>query len=171
MTITDTVAGSQRPRTQHRKGHRMAEEITGEQPARRKVGRPRVHREKPRDDYKEVRVKQEIAGIKPKQFFILEKDISAVEALVQPYIDRAKEEYVRVSGEIREALGDDGPPRDRKGLFVSMMQDIQTAPEAPQKPLEEPEPSAPPPTPEKVRKPLSERGKLTLKAFRKDPTT
>ena len=170
MTETDAVAGSQWPRTQHGKGHRMTEEITGEQPARRKVGRPRVHRDKPRDDYKEVRWKQEIAGIKPKQFFILEKDISAVEALVQPYIDRAKEEYVRVSGEIREALGDDGPPRDRKGLFVPMTQDIQTAPEAPQEPLDEPPPTPPAPTPEKVRKPLSERGKLTLNFSKRNAT-
>jgi hypothetical protein len=147
----------------------MTNEITGEQPERRKVGRPRVHREKPRDDYKEVRVKQAIAGIKPKQFFILEMDFPVVEALVQEYVDRAKKEYDRVSEEIRDAVGGDGPPRDSRGLFVQMMRDIHTAPEAPQEPLEEPEAPPPAPTPEKVRKPLSERGKLTLKAFRKDP--
>ncbi len=154
MTNKTPLAGSPGPGS---KGAEMTKTEDTTTPVRRGRGRPPLPsylkaKPKPRpgrDAYKEVRLKQEIAGIKPKQFFILEADFYKAEALMSVLIFRAKEAYDRVSKEIEDATGGEpvSPPK----------------PKTPAPPETVPEPEPEPVAAEKVRKPIKERGKLRLK--------
>lgn len=179
MTNLVSMAGPPGPleRTQ---GAKTMNDIKTQEVLRRPRGRPRKNPDGPPVDpkkrgsqkshgpehYAEIRYKRALAGIIHKQFRILEEDEDEAERLLIPLINKATMAYHRVA------------------LLNKVDMPVITADKPQPDPLADPDPMAVPqepptaslreieaaPVPEPAGKPkaIRERGKLSLKAFRKE---
>jgi hypothetical protein len=170
-----SMAGSSGPLERTKGARAMSDVKTGEV-LRRPRGRPRknpdslCHDDKKRgsqtshspEHYAEIRYKRKLAGITHKQFRILADDAAEAERLLMPLINKATTAYHEASlslqPQVREpdaeadpldALGQDNRPQEPPTAFLLEIE-AEAVPEPPAE-----------------RKPIRERGKLTLKAFRK----
>ena len=151
----------------------------------RKRGRPRKNPDAPVSEkrgsqtshgpehYAEIRYKRKLAGITHKQFRILEEDEAEAERLLMPLINKATMAYHRVAltnkvdvpkiapfqYKVDEEPAEPDPLDDLEPVAVSQEPPTASLPE-----IE----AAPVPEPAEKPKPIRERGKLSLKAFRKD---
>jgi hypothetical protein len=129
------------------------------------------------EHYAEIRYKRQLAGIIHKQFLILENDMQEAERLLAKLMEKANTAYHLVSVREREKqqqIEDSGRSLPSHDLpEPDPLDDPVPAPlpvpgEPPTASLPEIEAAAVP-EPAPRRKPIRERGKLSLKAFRKDP--
>jgi hypothetical protein len=162
---------------------------------RRPRGRPRknpdfaVHDQKKRgsqtshgpEHYAEIRHRRSLAGIMHKQFRILVEDEAEAERLMSKLLDKANAAYHDVSVRERQKIEDEEKKgkswspadlermaRSQKPADADPMEEIMDLPQEPPTASLLEEKQEPPPEPADKRKPIRERGKLTLKAFRKE---
>ena len=161
-----SMAGSPGP-LERTKGARTMSDVKTEEVVRRPRGRPRKNPEAAPGEvqkrgsqtshgpehYAEIRYKRKLAGITHKQFRILAEDEAEAERLLMPLINKATTAYHEVSLSLQPTVSEAEPVALSQEPPTASLPEIEAAPV--------PEPAGKP-------KAIRERGKLTLKAFRKD---
>jgi hypothetical protein len=181
MTILVSMAGSPGP-LEHTGRAKTMSDVKDTEVVRRPRGRPRKNPDAPPGDpkkrgsqtshgpehYAEIRYKRKLAGITHKQFRILAEDEAEAERLLMPLINKATTAYHEVSlsmqPEAKEYESDE--PFGYETEDVPEPEPVSLSQEPPTASLPEIE-AAPPPEPAAKPKSIKERGKLSLKAFRK----
>lgn len=183
MSNLVSMAGSSGP-LELTQGARKMSDVKTQEVLRRPRGRPRknpdvvAHDQKKRgsqtshgaEHYAEIRYKRALAGIMHKQFRILVEDEAEAERLMSKLLDKAKAAYHEVSLKDRAfhyKADADGASAAEIDSLVDDLAPVTLPQEPSTASLPEIE-AAPPPGPAEKPKPIRERGKLTLKAFRKD---
>lgn len=181
MTNLVSMAGSPGPLERTGRARAMSD-VKETEVVRRPRGRPRKNPEaapgeaKRRgsqtshgpEHYAEIRYKRKLAGITHKQFRILAEDEAEAERLLMPLINKATTAYHEVSLKDRafNLKSDEvSPPAELDPL--DDLEPIASSQEPPTASLPEIE-AAPVQKPAEKPKTIKERGKLSLKAFRKD---
>lgn len=172
------------PKQDHIKDHDISA------PVRRPRGRPRKDGGVPGkkrgsqtahspEHYAQIRYKRDLAGIIHKQFLILNQDLDEAERLLKHLTDRAVDAYHQVSLSLQPQAPQEKQTAVPEPVEYDPSADLEPVdlPAAPETPVEVAAAVSPPSLPEKetpaprtprgAGKPISERGKLSLKAFRK----